>query len=102
MSILSTVRKATKFAVYDDIRINVKNHQTAPTILPDNDLIERQRIDIIVYIVLVHYCINIHIIIGFNLGEISHPCLIMALSANQKLLKIVNSELANPLPMPPL
>lgn len=31
----STVRKAAKFAVYDDIMINVKNHQMPPTIRVD-------------------------------------------------------------------
>lgn len=37
-TILSTVRKAAKFAVYEEISISVKNHQTLPTILPDIDL----------------------------------------------------------------
>lgn len=37
-TILSTVRKAAKLAVYDEMRIRVKNHQTLPTILPDIDL----------------------------------------------------------------
>jgi hypothetical protein len=36
--IRSTVKKAAKLAVYDDIIINVKNHQTLPTIRPDIDL----------------------------------------------------------------
>lgn len=31
--ILSTVRKAARFAVYDDIIIRVKNHHMPPTIL---------------------------------------------------------------------
>ena len=31
----STVRKAAKFAVYDEIIIRVKNHQIPPTILVD-------------------------------------------------------------------
>ena len=31
----STVRNAARFAVYDDIMINVKNHQIPPTILVD-------------------------------------------------------------------
>jgi len=30
--ILSTVRKAARFAVYDEIMIRVKNHQIPPTI----------------------------------------------------------------------
>lgn len=30
--ILSTVKNAARFAVYDDIMINVKNHQIPPTI----------------------------------------------------------------------
>jgi hypothetical protein len=36
--ILSTVKKAAKFAVYEEIIIKVKNHHTLPTILPDTDL----------------------------------------------------------------
>lgn len=31
--ILSTVKKAAKLAVYDEMIINVKNHQMPPTIL---------------------------------------------------------------------
>lgn len=31
----STVRKAAKFAVYDEIIMSVKNHQIPPTILVD-------------------------------------------------------------------
>ena len=34
-SIRVTVRKAAKFAVYDDMIMSVKNHQTPPTIRPD-------------------------------------------------------------------
>ena len=33
--ILSTVKKAAKFAVYEDIMIKVKNHHMAPTSLVD-------------------------------------------------------------------
>lgn len=33
--IRSIVNNAAKFAVYDDIKMNVKNHQTALTIRPD-------------------------------------------------------------------
>lgn len=33
--IRSTVKKAAKLAVYDEIMINVKNHQTDPTIRVD-------------------------------------------------------------------
>ena len=36
--IRSTVRKAAKLAVYEEIMISVKNHQTLPTIRPDIDL----------------------------------------------------------------
>ena len=36
--ILSTVRKAARFAVYDEMMMSVKNHQTLPTIRPDIDL----------------------------------------------------------------
>jgi hypothetical protein len=38
VNILSTVRKAARLAVYEEIMIRVKNHQTLPTILPDTDL----------------------------------------------------------------
>lgn len=38
VNIRSTVRKAAKLAVYDDMIIRVKNHQTLPTILPETDL----------------------------------------------------------------
>lgn len=37
-SILSTVRKAARFAVYDEMIIKVKNHQIPPTILVDRAL----------------------------------------------------------------
>jgi hypothetical protein len=33
-----TVRTAAKLAVYEEMRIRVKNHQTAPTIRPAVDL----------------------------------------------------------------
>ena len=36
--ICSIVRKAAKLAVYDEIMINTKNHQTVPIIRPENDL----------------------------------------------------------------
>ena len=36
--ILSTVRKAARLAVYDEIMMSVKNHHTLPTIRPDIDL----------------------------------------------------------------
>lgn len=37
-TILSTVRKAARLAVYEEMMISVKNHQTPPTIRPDRDL----------------------------------------------------------------
>lgn len=37
-TILSTVRKAARLAVYEEMMIKVKNHQTPPTIRPDRDL----------------------------------------------------------------
>lgn len=37
-TILSTVRKAARLAVYDEMMIRVKNHHTPPTIRPDRDL----------------------------------------------------------------
>lgn len=58
----STVRNAAKLAVYDDISISVKNHQTEPTIRPD---IER--------------------------GDKSQPCCMNAPNANQNELRILNS-----------
>ena len=36
--IRSAVRKAARLAVYEEMRISVKNHHTLPTILPDIDL----------------------------------------------------------------
>jgi hypothetical protein len=36
--ILSTVRNAARLAVYEEMMIKVKNHQTLPTILPDTAL----------------------------------------------------------------
>lgn len=38
VSILSTVRKAARLAVYEEMMMSVKNHHTDPTILPDTDL----------------------------------------------------------------
>ena len=38
LCILSTVRNAARLAVYDEMMMRVKNHQTLPTILPDTDL----------------------------------------------------------------
>lgn len=38
VTIRSTVKKAAKLAVYEEMRIKVKNHQTAPTIRPEIDL----------------------------------------------------------------
>lgn len=37
-TILSTVRKAARLAVYDEMMIKVKNHHTPPTMRPDRDL----------------------------------------------------------------
>jgi len=34
----STVRNAARLAVYEEIRIRVKNHHTLPTIRPETDL----------------------------------------------------------------
>lgn len=36
--ILSTVRKAARLAVYDEMMMRVKNHHTLPTMRPDIDL----------------------------------------------------------------
>ena len=38
MSTFSTVKKAAKLAVYDEIMIRVKNHHTPPTSLVDSAL----------------------------------------------------------------
>merc|ERR1712012_596961 len=53
----STVRKAARLAVYEEIKIKEKNHHTPPTILPEMDL-----------------------------GVMSIPCCMNAPSANQRLL----------------
>lgn len=42
-SILSTVRNAAKFAVYEEIMINVKNHQVPATILVESALKKKTR-----------------------------------------------------------
>ena len=44
VNIRSTVRKAARLAVYDEIIMRVKNHQTLPTIRPDTDLRETNQI----------------------------------------------------------
>jgi len=61
-TIRSTVRKAAKLAVYEDINMIVKNHQTAAAILP-----------------------------AIEGGVISHPCCIKAAKEYQKEFSIVNS-----------
>lgn len=58
----STVRNAAKFAVYEDISMRVKNHQTEPTIRPETDR-----------------------------GEMSQPCCMNAPSANHKEFIMLNS-----------
>ena len=80
VTIRSTVRKAAKLAVYEDINIRVKNHQTAPTIRPDMDL-----------------------------GDISEPCCMNAAKENQNefnMLKSLTAAEVTPLPpskmLPPL
>lgn len=37
-TILSTVKKAARLAVYEEMMISVKNHHTPPTMRPDRDL----------------------------------------------------------------
>lgn len=37
-TIRSTVKKAARLAVYDEIMMSVKNHQTPPTMRPERDL----------------------------------------------------------------
>ena len=44
VAIRFTVLTAAKFAVYNEIKINVKNHQTLPTILPAVDLRRKTKI----------------------------------------------------------
>lgn len=62
VTIRSTVRNAAKLAVYDEIRMSVKNHQAAPTMRPE---MER--------------------------GDMSQPCCIKAAKANQNEFKMLNS-----------
>lgn len=62
VTIRSTVRKAAKLAVYDEMSMRVKNHQTAPTIRPD---IER--------------------------GDMSQPCCMKAANENQNEFKMLKS-----------
>lgn len=56
------MRNAARLAVYDEMRISVKNHQTEPTIRPE---MER--------------------------GEMSQPCCINAPRANQNEFRMLNS-----------
>lgn len=76
VTIRSTVRNAAKLAVYEDINISVKNHQTAPTMRPDIDR-----------------------------GDISQPCCINAANENQNEFEMLNSLTAafigNPMPLLP-
>lgn len=78
VTIRSTVRKAAKLAVYEEMRMSVKNHHTEPTIRPE---MER--------------------------GDMSQPCCMNAPRANQNELKILNSFTVAcwppepPLPPPP-
>lgn len=65
VTIRSTVRNAAKLAVYELIRIKVKNHQTAPTMRPDKER-----------------------------GDISHPCCINAANENQNEFNILKSLMA--------
>lgn len=43
MTIFSTVRKAAKFAVYEDMMMRVKSHQAEPTTLLDGALKKEPR-----------------------------------------------------------
>lgn len=70
VTIRSTVRNAAKLAVYDETRINVKNHQTEPTMRPDNER-----------------------------GDRSQPCCMNALNANQNEFRMPNSLTAVPAPL---
>lgn len=58
----STVRNAARLAVYDEMRMSVKNHQTEPTMRPEMDR-----------------------------GEISQPCCMNAPSTNQNEFEMLNS-----------
>ena len=62
VAILSTVRKAARLAVYEEMMMSVKNHQIPPTIL-----------------------------VEAALGLRSEPCCIRVPTANQKLLARVKS-----------
>jgi hypothetical protein len=44
----STVRNAARLAVYEEIRIKVKNHHTLPTILPETDLLTHETQKVII------------------------------------------------------
>lgn len=56
------MRNAARFAVYDEINMSVKNHQTEPTMRPDNER-----------------------------GEKSQPCCMSAAMANQNEFNKLNS-----------
>ena len=86
--IRSTVRKAAKLAVYEDMMIRVKNHQTLPTILPDIDLSVWIRHRYKSRAIPLTTSINKALLIT-HLGSISHPCCMKAPKENQRLLNIV-------------
>jgi len=68
VSIRSTVKKAARLAVYDEIMISVKNHQALPTIRPDNDLSTQKTLCIVKTIKHSRFRNEIpaHILIGYK------------------------------------
>lgn len=60
-TILSTVRKAARLAVYEEMMIKVKNHQTPPTMRPDRDLLEKEMTKYsLVFVIIERYFTKTH------------------------------------------
>lgn len=83
-SIRVAVRKAAKLAVYELIKINVKNHQTHVTKRPDIDLNYNKKT-----LEEKNYKINVYKRSDF--GAISMPCCKNEAAQNQNVLTIVKS-----------
>jgi len=70
----STVRNAARLAVYDEMMISVKNHQTLPTIRPDIDLYTR-----------ISYTVSVIVMGGF-VGSLLLPGRVNVLDVSVRIL----------------
>lgn len=83
-SIRSTVKKAAKLAVYEEIMMSVKNHHNPATIRVDVALRQFKKISTVDYLVL-YWVLRI----GLYLGMTSLPCCIKDPMVNHMAFKIV-------------